>query len=63
MWAQQWNNIYDLVEPFKGVQEIDVTPEMLRQVSDVTLECTSCKGRQTRMLRQVGNITPEMISK
>ncbi|KAL4229123.1 hypothetical protein ACF0H5_012162 [Mactra antiquata] len=31
MWAQQWNNIYDLVEPFKGVEKIDVTPEMIKQ--------------------------------
>lgn len=32
MWAQQWNNIYDIVEPYKGQEEIDVTAEMLRQV-------------------------------
>jgi peptidyl-dipeptidase A len=32
MWGQQWNNIYNLVEPYKGVEKIDVTPEMLRQV-------------------------------
>ncbi|XP_053409042.1 angiotensin-converting enzyme-like isoform X1 [Mercenaria mercenaria] len=31
MWGQQWNNIYNLVEPYKGVEKIDVTPEMLRQ--------------------------------
>lgn len=31
MWGQQWNNIYDLVEPYKGVEKIDVTPEMIRQ--------------------------------
>ncbi|KAH3705131.1 angiotensin-converting enzyme-like [Dreissena polymorpha] len=31
MWAQQWNNIYDLVEPYRGVEEIDVTPEMIKQ--------------------------------
>ena len=32
MWAQQWNNIYDLVEPYKGREEIDVTPQMIKQV-------------------------------
>ena len=32
MWGQQWNNIYSLVEPYSGVEELDVTDEMLRQV-------------------------------
>ena len=32
MWGQQWNNIYDLVEPYKGVDKIDVTPNMVQQV-------------------------------
>ncbi|WAR05486.1 ACE-like protein, partial [Mya arenaria] len=36
MWAQKWDNIYDIVEPFPGVEEIDVTPEMLRQNYTVT---------------------------
>ncbi|CAH1241848.1 ACE [Branchiostoma lanceolatum] len=29
MWSQQWNNIYDLVEPFSGKQRIDVTSAMV----------------------------------
>ena len=32
MWAQQWNNIYDIVEPYPGREKIDVTPEMIKQV-------------------------------
>ncbi|XP_033759589.1 uncharacterized protein LOC117341835 [Pecten maximus] len=28
MWGQQWNNIYDLVEPFKDKQSIDITPKL-----------------------------------
>ena len=32
MWAQHWNNIYHLVIPFKGKKNIDVTPELKKQV-------------------------------
>ncbi|XP_021364030.1 angiotensin-converting enzyme-like [Mizuhopecten yessoensis] len=28
MWGQQWNNIYDLVEPFKGKSSMDVTSRL-----------------------------------
>ncbi|KAK3712055.1 hypothetical protein RRG08_045043 [Elysia crispata] len=31
MWSQQWNNIADLVNPFKNKQLMDVTEEMKRQ--------------------------------
>ncbi|XP_019614479.1 PREDICTED: angiotensin-converting enzyme-like, partial [Branchiostoma belcheri] len=31
MWSQQWNNIYDLVEPFSGKQRIDVTSAMVNK--------------------------------
>ena len=33
MWAQSWGNIEDLVLPYPGKTSIDVTPEMLKQVS------------------------------
>ena len=32
MWAQHWNNIYHLLVPFKGKENIDVTPELQKQV-------------------------------
>lgn len=32
MWAQQWNNIYDIVEPYKDQPAIDVTPELQKKV-------------------------------
>eukprot|EP01006_Ploeotia_vitrea_P055661 TRINITY_DN68020_c1_g7_i7.p1 TRINITY_DN68020_c1_g7~~TRINITY_DN68020_c1_g7_i7.p1 ORF type:complete len:981 (-),score=130.59 TRINITY_DN68020_c1_g7_i7:114-3056(-) len=25
MWAQDWSNVYDIVQPFKGVQKIDIS--------------------------------------
>ena len=25
MWSQTWGNIYDLVEPYEGVSDLDVT--------------------------------------
>lgn len=31
MWAQQWGNIYDQVEPYKGVHSVDVTPALKKQ--------------------------------
>jgi peptidyl-dipeptidase A len=34
MWAQQWNNIYDLLEPYAGVSDLDVTAELLKQGYD-----------------------------
>lgn len=34
MWAQQWNNIYDLLEPYAGVSDLDVTAELVKQGYD-----------------------------
>jgi peptidyl-dipeptidase A len=34
MWAQQWNNIYDLLEPYRGVSDLDVTAELEKQGYD-----------------------------
>lgn len=34
MWAQQWNNIYDLLEPYPGVSKLDVTAELGKQGYD-----------------------------
>ncbi|XP_059143558.1 angiotensin-converting enzyme-like [Physella acuta] len=31
MWAQQWNNIYDVLVPFSDKPTLDVTDEMVRQ--------------------------------
>lgn len=33
MWAQTWNNLYELMIPFPDKPNIDVTKEMLVQVS------------------------------
>lgn len=32
MWAQHWDNIYDIVIPFKDKTNVDVTPTMIAQV-------------------------------
>ena len=34
MWAQQWNNIYDLLEPYRGVSNLNVTSELKKQGYD-----------------------------
>lgn len=33
MWAQSWNNLYSLMVPFPDKPNIDVTDEMVKQVS------------------------------
>ena len=33
MWAQQWGNIFDMVEPYPGKAGVDATPSMIEQVS------------------------------
>ena len=34
MWAQEWNNIYDLVEPYKGQGSLDVTRNLQKKKLD-----------------------------
>jgi peptidyl-dipeptidase A len=34
MWAQQWNNIYDLLEPYPGVSNLNVTSALENQKYD-----------------------------
>jgi peptidyl-dipeptidase A len=34
MWAQQWSNVYDLVAPYPGVADLDVTAALTRQKWD-----------------------------
>ncbi|EPX56392.1 Peptidyl-dipeptidase A precursor [Cystobacter fuscus DSM 2262] len=34
MWAQEWNNIYGLVEPYKGQPSLDVDAELKKQKYD-----------------------------
>lgn len=34
LWAQQWGEIYDLVEPFPGVSDLDVTSALEKQKYD-----------------------------
>lgn len=33
MWAQNWENIYGIVQPFKDKPEIEVTPVLKAQVA------------------------------
>jgi peptidyl-dipeptidase A len=34
MWAQEWNNVYNLVEPYKGQPSLDVDAELKKQNYD-----------------------------
>ena len=33
MWAQEWQNLYDIMIPYKGKSNVDVTSQMQAQVS------------------------------
>ena len=34
MWAQQWAEVYPLVEPYRGVSDLDVTSALEKQKYD-----------------------------
>jgi len=34
MWSQQWDGIYDLVEPYPGVGNVDITSALVKQNKD-----------------------------
>ncbi|WP_152625339.1 M2 family metallopeptidase [Cellvibrio sp. OA-2007] len=34
MWSQQWDGIYDLVEPYPGVGDLDITAALVKQNKD-----------------------------
>ena len=34
MWSQQWDSIYDLVEPYPGVGDLDITAALVKQNKD-----------------------------
>ena len=48
MWAQTWNNIYGMMIPFPDKPNIDVTDEMVAQVS--VLERLSPTGMEYRKI-------------
>jgi hypothetical protein len=33
MWAQEWQNLFDLLIPFKGKTNVDITPVLKARVS------------------------------
>ena len=37
MWSQQWNNILDIVTPYPNSTSVDVTPQLVEQVSPVNI--------------------------
>lgn len=34
MWAQEWTNLYPLLEPYKGVAQLDLTPRLVAKQYD-----------------------------
>jgi hypothetical protein len=37
MWAQEWQNLYDIMIPYKSKTNVDVTPQMVAQVGQTTM--------------------------
>lgn len=44
MWAQSWDYIYPDLEPFKGVQQLDVTPALVQQKYDAIKMVKAAEG-------------------
>jgi peptidyl-dipeptidase A len=49
MWAQQWNNIYGLLEPYPGVSNLNVTSELKRQGYDAVRMTKSAESFYTSL--------------
>ena len=49
MWAQQWNNIYDLLEPYPGVSNLDVTSALVKQGYDAVKMTRSAESFYTSL--------------
>jgi peptidyl-dipeptidase A len=49
MWAQQWNNIYGLLEPNPGVSNLNVTSELKRQGYDAVRMTKSAESFYTSL--------------
>lgn len=48
MWAQSWDNIYDMVVPFPDKPNLDVTSTMVQKVSSGQAGCGATRGQQLR---------------
>ncbi len=44
MWAQSWDYFYPDLEPFKGVQQLDVTPALVQQKYDAIKMVKAAEG-------------------
>jgi peptidyl-dipeptidase A len=49
MWAQEWNNVYGLVEPYQNQAKIDVTPAMVAQGWDWNRMVKTAEGFYTSL--------------
>jgi peptidyl-dipeptidase A len=49
IWAQQWNNIYDLLEPYPGVSNLNVTTALEKQKYDAVRMTKSAESFYTSL--------------
>jgi peptidyl-dipeptidase A len=49
LWAQQWNNIYDLLEPYPGVSNLNVTSALVKQHYDAVRMTKSAESFYTSL--------------
>ncbi len=52
MWAQEWAGIYDIVEPYPGVADVDVTPSLKRQQAELESRFQDKFGDRVEAKRQ-----------
>jgi peptidyl-dipeptidase A len=49
IWAQQWNNIFDLLQPYPGVSNLDVTTALEKQKYDAVRMTKSAESFYTSL--------------
>lgn len=54
MWAQTWNNIYDMMIPYPNKTNMDVTDKMVKDVSVGERFCATGMFCRKKMIYSVG---------
>ena len=57
LWAQQWDKVYDLMEPYSGVADLDVDKALKAQKYDATRMTQSA---ETFYMRLIASFRPEV---
>ena len=62
MWAQQWGGIYDLVEPYPGVSDLDIDSSLAARLEQMTRQRAAADGDPAELARQAkGELVRDMV--